>query len=330
MSAVSRASLVLLLFSVLNVQVSGFTTGNGKVASLPSLSVSRGSFVYNPLISHRKTSISMTRGKSAMSLTMVIDRLSNECIEGVKQSHDIGNEIGLKKLNSEILFAGLVSRPERAERTLNKFGFTFDEVKASAVRSVQYKPGVNLEGPNPEKDALPFDDDAKSILNKACSIADRMESSTVRSEHVILALMGYNDGNKIETVPVIDVLQDMRSIRRAEVGFSVTKFCDDLVNALPLTPVSGDDVVVRDTVVIGGQSGPTNTLSEVGVDLTQLALEGKLDMVYGRDKEIRSALRTLGRRRKNNPCLIGDPGVGLVYLLVCRLVVFRSGLIYLF
>jgi len=46
------------------------------------------------------------------------------------------------------------------------------------------------------------------------------------------------------------------------------------------------------------------------VDLTQMAVEGKLDRVYGRDKEIVMALRTLGRRRKNNPCLIGDPGVG--------------------
>ena len=44
--------------------------------------------------------------------------------------------------------------------------------------------------------------------------------------------------------------------------------------------------------------------------MTQMALDGQLDMVFGRDEEIRSALRTLGRRRKNNPCLIGDPGVG--------------------
>ena len=59
----------------------------------------------------------------------------------------------------------------------------------------------------------------------------------------------------------------------------------------------------------------TTTLNDVGVDMTQMALDGKLDMVFGREKEIRSALRTLGRRRKNNPCLIGDPGVGKVRLM---------------
>jgi hypothetical protein len=49
---------------------------------------------------------------------------------------------------------------------------------------------------------------------------------------------------------------------------------------------------------------------KVGVDLTEMAREGRLDAVYGREKEIRMCLRTLGRRRKSNPCLIGEPGVG--------------------
>ena len=107
------------------------------------------------------------------------------------------------------------------------------------------------------------------------------------------------------------MLSDLPSVRNSEISFSVTKFCEELVNALPNTPISSsEDVIVRDKIVIGGNSGSTNTLSEVGVDMTQLALEGKLDVVYGRDQEIRSALRTLGRRRKNNPCLIGEPGVG--------------------
>jgi ATP-dependent Clp protease ATP-binding subunit ClpC len=51
-------------------------------------------------------------------------------------------------------------------------------------------------------------------------------------------------------------------------------------------------------------------LEEVGVDLTLLAQQGQLDVVEGRQEEIKSCLRTLVRRRKNNPCLIGEPGVG--------------------
>ena len=59
-----------------------------------------------------------------------------------------------------------------------------------------------------------------------------------------------------------------------------------------------------------GESASTPTLSDVGVDLTDLAMRLELDPVHGRDEEVKSALRTLVRRRKNNPCLMGEPGVG--------------------
>jgi ATP-dependent Clp protease ATP-binding subunit ClpA len=121
-------------------------------------------------------------------------------------------------------------------------------------------------------------------------------------------LLGYNNGQKILSSPVVSVLGNMKGIQK---GFSVFDLCEELVNVLPMTPLlDSSNTNVKETVIVGGKGsgGSTNTLSEVGVDLTQLALEGKLDPVYGRNSEIRSALRTLGRRRKNNPCLVGDPG----------------------
>jgi ATP-dependent Clp protease ATP-binding subunit ClpC len=320
MNLLSLGLAALLLSSINHVSVFAFTLGGGQKALVPSspAMVSRGSFVSNNnnhRLSSQRSAASTNRSSrknrnSAMSLTMVIDRLSVECIAAVKESHDIGNDIGLKTVRNEILFAGIIKHPERAERTLQRFGIEYAEVRASTIQTLTYKSSVELTGPNLTKDALPFSDDAKQILERASQIADRMESELVRSEHVLLALMGYNDGNKIENVPAIEVLGDMSSLTQGETNFSITKFCEELVNTLPMTAVSADGVVVKDTVVIGGQGGSTNTLSEVGVDMTQMALDGKLDMVFGRDKEIRSALRTLGRRRKNNPCLIGDPGVG--------------------
>merc|ERR1711998_440201 len=64
---------------------------------------------------------------------------------------------------------------------------------------------------------------------------------------------------------------------------------------------------------VGGQSGASNktpTLEEFGSDLTLQASEGKLDPVVGRKKEIERVIQILGRRTKNNPCLVGEPGVG--------------------
>eukprot|EP00535_Pseudo-nitzschia_heimii_P005497 CAMPEP_0197186300 /NCGR_PEP_ID=MMETSP1423-20130617/13635_1 /TAXON_ID=476441 /ORGANISM="Pseudo-nitzschia heimii, Strain UNC1101" /LENGTH=973 /DNA_ID=CAMNT_0042637571 /DNA_START=95 /DNA_END=3016 /DNA_ORIENTATION=- len=264
-----------------------------------------------------------TTRRRASQLSMAIDRMSNDCVAGVQKAHEIGNSIGMKSLKNEIIFVGMVANPERASKTLQRYKLDdYDEIETSAIKTLQFKseelnPNAASNG-NDQNQPLPFSDETRVLLTKACTIADRMESPTVRSEHVILALMGYNNGAKIETVPVMDLLRtipSLKQVNRETGGFTVTQFCQDVVNALPMMPVSdgsGDDLVVKDTVVVGSSKagGSTNTLDEVGVDMTQMALDGKLDVIFGRDKEIKSALRTLGRRRKNNPCLIGDPGVG--------------------
>lgn len=280
--------------------------------TLPLGLISRGSFVPT---NHVRAS-GAVYSKSSSSLHMAIERLSEECIEAVRHAHDIGNDIGLTLLKNEILFAGIVAKPERAADTLDRFQIKKDDVRASAVRVIRNKPNLTLqikagsirEPDQPRTTALPFDDEAKTTLNRACQIADRMESELVRSEHVLLALLGYNNGQKIVSSPIVEVLADLPAFKNGKTKVSVFDFCEQLVNILPNTAVGQPDTVVRENVIIGGASGNTNTIKEVGVDMTQLALDGKLDMVFGRDKEIRAALRTLGRRRKNNPCLIGDPG----------------------
>jgi ATP-dependent Clp protease ATP-binding subunit ClpC len=65
---------------------------------------------------------------------------------------------------------------------------------------------------------------------------------------------------------------------------------------------STTEIREREVIVVGGKNaGSTPTLDKVGIDLTEMAREGRLDAVYGREKEIRMCLRTLGRRRKSNP-----------------------------
>jgi len=301
-------ALSLILLNQLSNNVQGFSTSTTSSVSQHDTSLRPTTDMYLPSATKRSssTALSMVKGTTAVPQ---LERLSNECIEAIKQAHDLGNSIGLTRLRPEIMFAGMVSKPERAKKTLDQYGFTKEDVREAVVKSLQYSSGVEMKGPNPTREALPFSEDSKLVLTKASQIADGMESDTVRSEHVLLALFGYNFGNPIETVPIFEVLADIKALTQRDADFSITKFCDDLVNSLPLISTDGG-TIVRENVIIGGGSGNTNTLAEVGVDLTQMALEGKLDMVFGRDKEIRTALRTLGRRRKNNPCLIGDPGVG--------------------
>jgi ATP-dependent Clp protease ATP-binding subunit ClpC len=150
-------------------------------------------------------------------------------------------------------------------------------------------------------------------LTTASQIADHFDSRMIHSEHVLLALMGYNFGKPIDQMNVGVGLEIFRNTENVvDPKFSAYDFCEDLLQDMKLPYDFARNTVTDEVVVIGGGSTKSNTLEEVGVDLTQLAVEGKLDRVYGRDNEIMMALRTLGRRRKNNPCLIGDPGVGKV------------------
>lgn len=262
------------------------------------------------------------------SLTMVVDRLSDECVAATQVAHTLGNEFGLRLLNNEVLTAGIVNRPERAGRTLSKYNLVYPLVRQSAERSLEQsgfrlKKNINKETLMKNDKPLPFSEEVKVTLTDAAKVASYFGSKSIHSEHVLLALMGYNYGNPIDLQRQMVALTIFRGSENViDKQFSPYDFCENLVQDMQLPyDISRDNPVTEEVVVIGGGSGKTNTLEEVGVDLTQMALEGRLDRVYGRDKEIKMALRTLGRRRKNNPCLIGDPGVGKVRILFTLLFV---------
>ena len=289
--------------------VSRLVGGNGGLVSSSFVGTGRSR------LHHQKRTTPTTTGTSrhgGIVLAMVIDTMSNDCVAAIKASHDLGNDMGMTVMTKELLFAGIVRHPERARKTLTKYNIDSDEVRQAVMEVLKYAPGITIQQPSAtneplqepkQRQPLPFDAESKLLLNRALAIAESMESSVTRSEHVLLALMGYNNGKKIDSSPILSVLQRTKSISRTDAGFKVYNFCDDLVNDLPLTPTT--TTVEREAVVIGAGSGTTNTLAEVGVDMTQMAMEGKYDAVYGRNDEIKSVLRTLGRRRKNNPCLIG-------------------------
>jgi ATP-dependent Clp protease ATP-binding subunit ClpC len=261
----------------------------------------------------RPNVITCRRSPHHTGLSMVIERMSDECIGAIMTAHNIGNEIGLSKLRNEILFVGIVGKPERAAVTLEKYNIQYQEVKETAIAQVRRSVSDLVEGGNEKREALPFSAACKVLLEQALDIANGLNSRSVRSEHVLLALMGYNKGRPFESAPALDVLDNMPGLKGLEgKDFSCFAFCQDLVQDLESQPGTDIDTgsagpTSRQEVPInrGGTGLGSSTLASLGVDLTQMALEGKLDNVYGRDNEIRSALRTLGRRRKNNPCLIG-------------------------
>ena len=268
---------------------------------------------------------------------MIFERMSEECIGALVTAQNESARLGQPTVGTEIMTIGIIDRPENSRKTLQGRGITLRKAK----KTVEEMFSENGDDDDDDENAgnkrggfgsmfnmnkkardveLPFSPGLKRVLNQASRIADTMSDSgasgaTINSEHVLLALLEWDETTE-EAAKVdeqglargaLAVLMRMDGID----NFSASEFCKTLIQDLKDRNASGEMA----ELVSGGGAGKngaanTPTLSECGVDLTEAATNGELDEVFGRDEEIKSSLRTLVRRRKNNPCLMGEPGVG--------------------
>ncbi|KAL7439613.1 hypothetical protein ACHAXM_006780 [Skeletonema potamos] len=277
----------------------------------------RKDYVHNAATS--ATKLFMSTPASAM------DRLSDGVIKAISYSQDASLNIGLDVLDSEMLLVGMVrsagANDIEARKILTSFGISPDGA-LKAAESIIMEKGLanknsNAQGSSSE---LPFSAAVKKTLSDSLAIADRMSNgpdAAVLPGHVLLALLEYDDRYKVATEDVskcsaLAVLKKTNEDSPVARAFDGTQFCRNLASDMQnkvVAPVT--EIREREVIEVGGNAGgSTPTLAKVGIDLTEMAKEGRLDAVYGRENEIRMCLRTLGRRRKSNPCLIGEAGVG--------------------
>jgi ATP-dependent Clp protease ATP-binding subunit ClpC len=183
--------------------------------------------------------------------------------------------------------------------------------------------------PSPEKDGgllagfrkqtnkpedRPFSTAARSSLTSAGKLADQMGESVVETHHLFLSLLDYQEAGGNETAFELEEDASTCDNLAWAVLYKMDDCMDDETTALDVCQSLIGNIKSSKELVTGESASSMNTptLAECGVDLTQMARDGLLDPVHGREKEIRACLRTLLRRRKNNVCLIGDPGVGKV------------------
>jgi len=286
--------------------------------------------------SNTKLYMSSTTNANAM------DSLSDSCIKAITYSQNSANNLKLTELNNEILLVGMIRSAGAEDMNIRKILTAFGISPDGALQSVEdvllergvVKSSASSESSSSDKDEsppLPFSTATKKTLDDAISIANRMSNGVVLPGHVLLALLEYDERYSVATedvskCPALAVLKKTSTNSPVGRQFDGTQFCrqlaDEIANSASIasssstsssTTTNGDtEMTEREVVVVGGNAagGSTPTIDKVGIDLTEMAREGRLDAVYGREDEIRMALRTLGRRRKSNPCLIGEPGVG--------------------
>ena len=209
--------------------------------------------------------------------------------EALRLSQEAAEELGHGYVGSEHLLLGLIREEEGiAHRVLSEFGVTDEMVCSVLQRSV----GHGVSGAAPSQGLTPR---AKSVVELAVSEAARMGSGYIGTEHLLMGLLreGGNMGLRILRTIGVDPNKMYSAVLK--------KLNDASAKAVP----SGGSSAARD-----GDKKSGKALAEFTRDLTEAARSGKLDPVIGREKEIQRVIQILSRRTKNNPVLIGEPGVG--------------------
>jgi len=187
-------------------------------------------------------------------------------------------------IGTEHLLLGVIREGEGIAATvLNNLGLDLDRIRQEVENMVSASGGTMTIG------EIPFTPRAKRVLELAVEEARSLGHNYVGTEHLLLGLI--REGEGVAAKVLLELGVDRKRVR------------EETLKLLGGTPSTSGGTERE-------ERPETPALNQFGRDLTQLAREGKLDPVIGREKEIERVVQVLSRRKKNNPVLIGEPGVG--------------------
>ncbi len=215
---------------------------------------------------------------------MNADKFTQKSIEAIREAQSIATENGNNNVGEEHLLAALLSQNGGlAGEIIKNIGASPETLLSKTEEEISRLPKVSGCGYNPGN--VYISGDLNKALSEAEKQASKMQDDYVSVEHILLGIIKYpSDSLKrlfreqnITEARVLDALKGIRGNQKVKTD----------------NPEDTYDV-----------------LKKYGTDLVERAREHKLDPVIGRDEEIRNVIRILSRKTKNNPCLIGEPGVG--------------------
>ncbi len=216
---------------------------------------------------------------------MDINRLTQKSQEALSQAQSIAVSHGHPEVDLEHLLLALVEQEEGiVPRMLKKMDVSVESLKQAAQGEVDKKPRVS--GPGVTPGSIHISQRVSKLLVDAEKQAKRLKDEYVSVEHLLMVMIEQGEST---------------NVGKLLAQYQVTS--DRFFSAL--TDVRGNQRVVS-----ANPEATYEALDRYGRDLVKAARDGKLDPVIGRDEEIRRVIRILSRKTKNNPVLIGEPGVG--------------------
>ncbi|WP_439483752.1 ATP-dependent Clp protease ATP-binding subunit [Cyclobacterium plantarum] len=235
-------------------------------------------------------------------------KFSNRVKEVISLSREEALRLGHDYIGTEHLLLGMIREGEGvAVSILKKLGVPLDELRNSVERAVKGTANHNVKN----LANIPLTRQSEKVLKITYLEAKIFKSQLIGTEHLLLSILRDEDNIATQILQKFDATYD-----------SVKEMLEFQTDQSPRSGTEADDSDEEGSKLFGASGGASGTskgsaeksrtpvLDNFGRDLTRMAEEDKLDPIIGREKEIERVAQILSRRKKNNPILIGEPGVG--------------------
>ncbi|HEY9709912.1 MAG TPA: Clp protease N-terminal domain-containing protein, partial [Oculatellaceae cyanobacterium] len=212
----------------------------------------------------------------------MFERFTDTAIKVIRLAQEEARRLGHNFLGTEQILLGLIGEGNGvAAKVLDSLGVTLTQAREEVEKIIGRGSGfITVE--------VPFTPRSKRVLELSLEESRSLDQEYIGTEHLLLGLI--RDGEGVAAKVLLNL------------GVDVTQIRAKVVQMLSEMPAGLNDM--------SRSRKKTSTLDKCGTNLTQLAAQGKLDPVVGRQKEVERMIQILSRRTKNNPILIGEPGVG--------------------
>ena len=235
-------------------------------------------------------------------------KLSPKVKEALEIASKEAKTFGSSAIGIEHIVLGILKEGKnKAVNVLSKLGVNIPDLIGEIEHSLANRHDFN-KMLSADRKEIPMNKEAENVIRLSLLHAKELKDNFVGTEHIILTILsGENAMSSIFNKMGIDEMTFVQELKK-EIAQDDTSKIDKIKNAL--SDDDDDEPIPSSSSKKSDVKSKTPVLDNFGRDLTKMAIEGKLDPVVGREKEIERVAQILSRRKKNNPILIGEPGVG--------------------
>jgi len=230
------------------------------------------------------------------------NRFSNNAKKILTVSQNIARELGSDIIDTDhVLLAILGGKNSVANDILDSYGVDYERIEMA----MNFMP-IDPNAVSKKGEQAGVSDDLKRSLESAILVTHNLKHFYLGSEHLLFGIISNPAFRAYQLIQNIDI--NPEGIRK-----SLEQLFQTAAKNIPEAGLEDDEMMMADPMMppmMGGKKKEGSMLAKYAIDLTAEASEGKLDPVVGREKELERVIHILSRRTKNNPVLIGEPGVG--------------------